>query len=600
MLATARWLRILIAACSFAHVHSQTGNNATSKIEETCNPNSLAYFMVKTYQGTSFFDEFSEACGNDTSTFPFKKATVLTPALSGSTTHLESKADAESRRLAIPTFPKCGDLYACPPGPCTVYDINYQTAGSIDVTLPQFQFKSQGICGPAFGVQGIERRTNTLVPKSVDTETSESMPSLFEDGVLVFDPGSPSTAGYVPALGNIVNRNPTWYYKNIPAWETNSNDPNNLNQKSCRYSPTAEGQKGTHLSQPPVKMPEYTISEQTPTYGDLSSYIQTGNGYTDAEFVNVYPQTLDFNVTNNLTDFIDAQTAQFLQSCDLSQCSWLPAARPVELKNKISSGTYNSQKGIFQSLNCILIEYVRTWAKNWTPGTATGGYPVPISCFTDWSASDITHMNSYYNYPGVTKPASTSNGFWTDILVIGNADYNNIDQSLPFQCTANANRYNLIDLSYHDLNNLKDKRKKAAGEGAFTQTVMYNCFGGNYTYGDFRDCILKAQGHLENHKGGEFNGRGGSYVLDHDKIGFGMMLAYYWYFFYWVESGGIKYTNQGFNIENGFFAATDPSLAKSTEKYEPVQAAVGGYPPLVPNTFMTQNASILNDYKKLL
>ena len=569
-----------LAAAIFAAVHADLLPNVSSDVSDTCNKTSLAYFMVKTYQGTAFYDEFVAACNNKSSDFLFKNATVLTKQLAY-VDSLADKTEAEYRRLAIPSFPKCGVLYACPPGPCSVYDVHFQSKGSIDTSLPQFQFESQGMCGPAFGVQGLKRKTNTLVPPIVDTATSESMPSLYEDGVLVFDPASPSTAGYVPALGNIVNKNPYWYYTTVPAWETDSNNKNSINQKNCYSYPNVDGLSSHNVSQRPYKIPEYAINDKTPAYGDFNSYIQDGNGYSDPDFTDVYPQTISFNITDNVSEFVDAQLARFQTTCDLSQCSWLPVARPMSIKDKISNNIKQTRVEIYKTLNCINIELARAWLQS------EKNYVLPTSCFNSSYTINSTTMQHYYKFYNVS---SKNNYYWTTLLE-GKGSYNTLPD---FQCTTKRNRYRISDMAHHFLNELEDKDSSAATQRRFSAALMYECFAKNLSHNLFQQCIKKDRATLGNKKDdGLYFSRGANFATEstQDKIGYGMLLAYYYYY----DDTGFVFSNM--TVQDGYFAASDPYTSQ-TEQYEPVQAAVGGYPPLVPNTYMTQNASILNDFKK--
>lgn len=121
-----------------------------------------------------------------------------------------------------------GGMYNCPPGPCTVLDINY--LADLRYYKPGHQNnKGQNIvagrsyCGAAFGTQmeflnrytttdGSEtfERKDTLPPPKIAKRTLAYLPGSVPDDVQV----------YVP-MNDEVNQIPAWWYSSFQGWQTN-------------------------------------------------------------------------------------------------------------------------------------------------------------------------------------------------------------------------------------------------------------------------------------------------------------------------------------------------------------------------------------------
>lgn len=575
---------------------------------DTCTNTSLAYYLVKATLDSSHFAEFEQTCKvSPEANYKWEDAYVSVrtpPTVKG----LASAEDAVVRRLATPTFPKC-DIYACPPGPCTVYDIDYQDGYVTDFGKLSFNLTSRGICGPAFNVQALNQSNGVLTPAAVDEATSESFPSLYPDGVLVFDPSTPGSAGLVPALGGIININPPWYYQTVPAWETASNNPANYNPKSC------------DVGSMPQSWPETTLTDKTPVYGDFTNYSQDKASLTDPDFKNVFPQTYGGDRAN-MTKFFIEQQKQYGATCDLSQCRWLPVPRPEKLSRTAASTA--KYAAMHTTVNCIMIELIRAWlAPTSSRPTSCFGIENLPAGFNTWSDENAIRKHAALNCSLVGLPSTCTWGpfdvnfessdnqgivYWKNtwwgknvfptVPRDGKPTYdfgaNVLLRLIPeFKCTAFG--FSLSDMPGYNLLKPKIKiRHKFRDTSAAPGTDMfYQCFSGK-NFEDMKACLDAGLLLVETHR----NFKGSGYKIAEDYVAYGVFLAYKWFLEADNKIPESEHTN--FAVQNGLFITSDwqDSDYAIAQLYEPLKHAVANYPPLVPNTFMSHNASILNDFQK--
>lgn len=568
---------VLLAALATADPTLTVSSSAAS----ACDKSSLTYFLVKTSIDKDLFDEFEAQCdanNRPSPALPWIDGVVqaqVPKAVAG----LTSKTDSLERRLAKPSFPKCNDLYACPPGPCSMYDIGYQNGYSTNTTSGSFTLQSKGICGPTFNVQAVDRATQTSFPDSIDSATSEAFPSLYETGSLIFDPSTPASPSLVPALGNIVNQNPPWYYINIPAWETASNNPDNINGINCAAA--------NNQNKKPHTFPPAALSASTPEYGNLVDYAQDPNMLSDPTMANVYPQTYKPSSGSNATAFVINQTLLYKNYCDLSQCYYVPMARKVKVGRDKDKAAFDA---MHKTVNCILIEFLRAQI---APAEAR-----PLSCFELNKG-----VNAFGNGTSTTSPYKPFNDAFTQgktddwwyNAFARDAELQNVPQ---FTCTSDV--YKITSLASYILDKPSRGGKNLRN---INRDTFYQCFDKQENWQDFKSCLKAGLSAVSSHP--NFKGTD-TYNPSKDYVAYGVFLAYNQLLT--LNNNNIAPVNY-VEMLDGLFATTDSAQntlessrfktsATGTKKIQPIQNAVTDFPPLVPATFITHNASILNDFQK--
>lgn len=593
-----------------------------SSVASACEPGSLAYYLVKIQLDKDNFDEFVTSCADPEGSFAWLNATVTTTAPKA-VTGLASTADSVERRLATPSFPKCGDLYACPPGPCSVYDVGYQNGYNVDPTSATFALQTKGMCGPTFNVQSINRATNVLTPASVDSDTSEAFPSLYEDGVLIFDPATPGSPSLVPALGNLFNRNPQWYYRSTPAWESASNNPDNINWINCG---------SWHANKAPQHWPPSALHATTPEYGNFVDYAQNKGSFNDTRMKNVYPQTMPY--ANNRTDFVLKQL-DYKNACDLSQCYWLPQARELQVGRHNTATAYTE---MHQTVNCVLIEILRaqlpeTWSESQRPASCFPDNGETSAFARPWDpAHNLFKDSNFQPFNVAFKLAISSEALpdqWykafklEDCSPQNNADGTCLQDKPPFVCTSQA--FKLTTLGSYILGSSKG----GSTVRRIKRTTFYECFALNTpyttTWESFQACLRDSFTTVSSHT----NFNKDKYSPSKDYLAYIVFMAYTRFFeTTWYDAGAndkinaadaatiqniFKGINISFVMNDGLFAIdigdSDSQAAaernrpvtssvSGTKKIQPMTNAVDGFPPSVPATFIMHNASILNDFQK--
>ena len=296
-----------------------------------------------------------------------------------------TREDALFRRLTLDNDTNC-DQYHCPPGPCTVLDVDYQSDWSVADDVA-FSSHPRVRCGPSFGVQlqklSPKKEREQLEP--IDDVTMAAFPSVYAAGIDVYGQhGTNANAathlfavgghGIVPVAINVTNTNPSWYYNNEAQKMANPYHANyGLYGLKCSGSRPPHNFKPTWFAQP-----------------DGVSYL--GLGQNDSS-KNMTPQTLvsqqdDFNVLTNPEAM-----------CDVSQCDWVPV--------------YNSKKThpqfTVELINCFFADLLREFT-NASGTTPFGGQlDMPGTCFDKWTAQcNYADYVARKNKPKSTWPAVCS------------------------------------------------------------------------------------------------------------------------------------------------------------------------------------------------
>lgn len=126
-----------------------------------------------------------------------------------------------------------GGRYVCPPGPCSVLEVNYLAdfAQPGGLTRGQNKVVGRSYCGASFGTQMVFRQPHQL-PEVTATSGNE-IDHRFEPGEVLpsgqaarttlskLVGSKPETVQTLVPANDVVNRIPAWYYKSMDDWRAN-------------------------------------------------------------------------------------------------------------------------------------------------------------------------------------------------------------------------------------------------------------------------------------------------------------------------------------------------------------------------------------------
>jgi hypothetical protein len=334
-----------------------------------------------------------------------------------------SRSDALDRRLSLSSFPSC-DLYACPPGPCTVYDIDYQFKYSYDDSDKSYNFESIGRCGPAFNVQLVDK---TEFPYKYFPENTDNLRVYFPENnddptnpVYVYKPLSASLTGFsglVPVLGVLTNHNPRYYYTSDYAYTSGSLE--HLNKFNCTDS--APVLKHTPSLSLFGAHPYAGCSTVTSRKGGKKTTRETCTGEADGERIlgsflsdtaanfllrnetyGVIPQT--YHLMGDNSENSTEQADYYNNTCDLSQCMLVPVVDPTDYKslNSVFNCFYQSMLADFKKDLNVHADFVSNYtAERCWPSTperwANPGNPTSLPKSDDGTYGVLKNTNAYNN-----------------------------------------------------------------------------------------------------------------------------------------------------------------------------------------------------------
>lgn len=242
-----------------------------------------------------------------------------------------TKQSLVNRRISVPDFNGCGSAYVCLPGPCAVFDYDYQAGWHFEeMADPSPDARNlimygEGRCGPVFGVQRTTTKTHSLYPETVLAETASIFPSSTSDPTYLYawDPDIPQNTypqGYVPTrAANKNNSNPISYYTSVRAWELALHGPSYVHYDDTCYATNSAAPKlPLQLSAP--KSFTYKLRGK-PVYENVQTFFHYNSmNFSDPKiWNNLIPQLTE---SNNMTHTGVYQDHH--ETCDLTVCAWVP------------------------------------------------------------------------------------------------------------------------------------------------------------------------------------------------------------------------------------------------------------------------------------
>lgn len=453
------WCSLSTLQYTYEYVNTTSDGAVQAKV--TCNGDGLTYFEVSQTLRQDDRTVLDNECkyynltGDSASFLNFKLEFYRRRLFVDVTTvpKMLSVNEMQQRRITVPVgHTSCsdgGDI-RCIPGPCRIWEYDYQ-APRVDNTnvSPQdddsefIEQVGRPVCGPLFGVQassfgGVEP---TIVPESVDSATIKMFPSLQEGNA----PNLYNAAEFrVPVPpNNSINLNPPHYYKSTLSHKYGSMDASDLNTVTCEgkaapyLAPTLttrwgfkSGDRSTrHLG---LFDTDAAMTELGPSLKSLA----TGKGVTELNYVNTIPQLMEsslvpLNKSNVSANTQEQRQLKYEETCDLSQCSWLPVL--LDFKH--------AAKGAEAIMleNCLMAEILAMY-RNITDSvcnsSAIGSKPIFCSGF---NASDRDKVSNPSNFlpthcyaPANTAPNTTTGSStpcktfpYTNVFGFGTPEYEN-------------------------------------------------------------------------------------------------------------------------------------------------------------------------------
>jgi len=348
--------------------------------------------------------------------------------------------------LLPPTFDECNH-YACLPGPCLLYDMDYLYDSMFvrDVN-DRIRDKQKGKilmtgvprCGPFFGAQIANANsgtTNNIIPSSIDASTRKTLITKYN---VTYGVGSRS----LPVRKGVVNGNPLWYYKGIgdEQRENRQFDRNHAPLVCGKTSPYGEAHsrsEGSPWGYNPTtgqrtlfgntyehfphdtfvsivnsndgKVPTMQRSDKDGTTVEKLSHVLNNcdsySGINDSTCIpmvfppNTYrvPQLVPGGNDQSIID--DTHTklfgVAFENTCDLTQCDYVPDIDDDEILNYLA---------------CTLLELVLLHASTSeaTDILQNENYrnAFPPSCFSEMLNFDKTAMLNANNFTAIEPPSA--------------------------------------------------------------------------------------------------------------------------------------------------------------------------------------------------
>lgn len=326
-------------------------NLSTPQKNTTCSGDGLTYFIFKQTIAPDKLTLLNEACDpketleqetppilNSSLQFFRQKITNTIEDIQAMITL--SVDEALQRRVTLPqNHADCedGTNIQCMPGPCRIWEYDYQARNTLGKDLSNSKYTTvdlvgKPVCGPVFGIQAASFAglSPATVPAVVDAQTTKMFPSLQSTGA----PDLTDTIEYrVPIVPNSsINLNPVYYY-NTPAahsiGSTKAEDyaPLKCSEKSSPYLvPTLATRWGTTggSQQSAVRHLGLFDLHVALSASNMTSIAQAqGDVDNDYPYVNTIPQLKQGSLSTPNKTQTDVQSV-YKDTCDLSQCSWLP------------------------------------------------------------------------------------------------------------------------------------------------------------------------------------------------------------------------------------------------------------------------------------
>lgn len=332
-----------------------------------------------------------------------------------------TKDEIVKRRLMIPNYIGCNSSYYCPPGPCSMLEIDYQINVVDNVYSDLFKnsrimkMVGEGRCGPTFGIQ-TKYSNGDLLPEEIELETAQGFPSFTETEATILHAVSWfKRSGLVPVPpSNSKNANPKWYYTDEIAWKYGAQDEGLYNTIQCEdmsappYGRTKDttwyknkdtnvitigeldGESvGEYFKTATIK--DYILNEkpmnenqtifntlipQLPFDGSSIELPEPCSGLTGDEKVSCESLKRSDNSTNYLLEMETIQNERYKNTCDLTQCNYVPVYEK------------NSDEEVTEKLSCFFAEIIAMYVRrlpNETKRNEIEGYLhtlFPSTCFS--------------------------------------------------------------------------------------------------------------------------------------------------------------------------------------------------------------------------
>jgi hypothetical protein len=269
-----------------------------------------------------------------------------------------SNNQARERRIPVPRgHPHCvpGGHIRCIPGPCRIWEYDYQSRHSNPAQGGRHQLLmvGQAKCGPLFGVQARKMSDNTLVPMRPADDTIKFFPTILTEQAEfdnAIDLNSPEDFRVPVPKNTSFNGNPYSYYTSdlahrygVPSSDSLLTDstcaakvrpPLTVPTKRARWTKTDST----------LSLGMFDLADAERIYGgnerykafvdtnSVPSYPNTDTDHQNNEYVDAIPQLMK-NLNNpGAIKASGKRSKQYQldlqndheQSCDLSQCAWLP------------------------------------------------------------------------------------------------------------------------------------------------------------------------------------------------------------------------------------------------------------------------------------
>ena len=343
----------------YTYYHLNTTLATVPQANVTCNGEGLTYFTFKQLLSEDEGRTLDDACA-DYSLSSSASSPILDNSLQFYRQELHDAPTVISkekmltveetlqRRITMPVnHASClpGGNIRCIPGPCRIWEYDYQARNTLtglanSSDADNVELIGKPVCGPVFGIQaasfaGLQPAT---VPSTVDSQTLKMFPSLQSTGAPDLTDMNEHRVPIVP--NSSINLNPVYYYKTPLAHKFGSENLKDLASVTC------EKQKAPFLVPTLQSRWGYLPNDNTNTAHlgllDINAAMEASSAdlkqiaynspdtFMENPYNNIIPQLMVGSLYEQNQSF---NQAKYEDTCDLSQCSWLPVVDDATDKN---------------------------------------------------------------------------------------------------------------------------------------------------------------------------------------------------------------------------------------------------------------------------